>query len=124
MKRYIKSPSADVVILPGIGKLTEGKEVTGDYDQYVPQFLVEVPSAHGSRTLESTPSHNPRPLTEPAPVRGAPSTDSMATKGGPGATVSENVGTPAAPPHPAKEEDKKSDDDKGKHKKPSSKGNE
>lgn len=124
MKKYVKNPQADVVILPGIGKITEGQEITGDYDQFVPQFLVEVPHGHKGRTLESTPSHNPRHLTEPAPLPGSPGAPSAAGapgipmptgspgtsateneqvpdkaqfKGGPGSTASENAGSHSSP---------------------------
>ncbi len=121
MKKYVKSPQADVVILPGIGKLTEGQEVTGDYDKFVPQFLVEVPSASGQKTLESTPTRNPRHLTEPAPIKTAPESEHAQAKGGGGATVSENASS-----HSSKDalKDEKTEDDKAKHKKSSSKGNE
>jgi hypothetical protein len=71
MKSYKKNPDVSEVFLPGIGKMTEGRIVTGDYDKYSPRFLVEVPNAPAPRTLESTPSPGPKLITEPkisAPV--------------------------------------------------------
>lgn len=68
MKRYTIHPKLHEVFVQGIGRVTKGRILVGDFDKYVPRLLVEVPDVPKGPPLESTEPRGPRMLTEPAPV--------------------------------------------------------
>lgn len=60
MKNYTKNPAVDRLFVPGIGEVKTGQVISGSFDRFVPQYLVETPAV-------DTVTAAPTLLTEPAP---------------------------------------------------------
>jgi hypothetical protein len=101
MKRYEINPKLHEVFVQGIGRVTKGRILVGDFDKYVPRLLVEVPDVPKGPPLENTEPRGPRMLTEPAPVYpGMAEDDEEGETGSDGAPVRRPRGRPRKNPLP------------------------
>ena len=78
MRRFVKKPEATFVVIPGVGRINEGRVLEGeDFAKFVPSLLVELleepaPAPAPARVLVEVPLLPPAPTAVFVPKPSAP----------------------------------------------------